>query len=88
MSHGEKEKLPKLFTNICKHYPNFIRHLLEDLVEVKSYFETEIAFLTQSDMGSIRKAILGDWSEITDNDFYVLMKLYGFAFSDRVLNRE
>ena len=77
---------PKLFDHVMKHYPAFIRQLVEDLLRIESYNANDIAFASNIGIDIIRDIAYGKIKALEQKEFFKLLKLYSYVFCDSTLS--
>ncbi len=68
------------FYQIKEENPKFVKHLLDDLLKVEGYTDTEIAFGLQVPLHYIRKIIDGNCKQVSRDVFLSVLSLYARVF--------
>ena len=72
------------FRDLCKmtakEYPQFIQHLVQDLLQIDGYTETEIAFASGIPLDAVRKLAQGEVYYVNREIFLALFGLYARIF--------
>ena len=72
------------FRDLCKmtvkEYPQFIQNLIQDLLQVDGYTETEIAFASGIPLDTVRKLAQGTAHYVNREIFLALFGLYARIF--------
>jgi len=63
-----------------KEYPQFIQHLIQDLLQIDGYSETEIAFASGLPLDTVRKLVRGQPHYVNREVFLALFGLYARIF--------
>ena len=68
------------FYQIKEENPQFVKHLLDDLMQVEGYSITEIAFGLQLPINYIRKIADGNCKQVSRDVFLSVLSLYARVF--------
>lgn len=70
----------RAFHYIKEENPQFVRYLLNDLLEIEGYTENEIAFGLNLPLNYIRKISEGNCHQVSRNTFLAILNLYARVF--------
>ncbi len=70
----------KTFNLIKDEHPHFVKYMLDDLLHIEGYTDTEVAFGLKVPIHFIRKIIAGDCNQVSRDVFLSILSLYARVF--------